>query len=263
VAMSGFLYSVSLVFIALCSVIYFVKPLDVNAMRQFGDISAVAASLFALALMAYALPTFNKRDKQRTGWILLTMGIALYFLGEASWSYIELIMGVEVPFPSIADLFWLLGYIPLFVGLAIIYQRLAVKLTGREKAIFAIFGLVLILFSYVFLFRPIVQSSEISVMEKLLDLVYPTWDIFLAVPALAVLLIYGRGLLGRTWLFIGLGFLFFTAADLLFSYLTWIGKFKTGSLVDLLWIAGYILIAISAINQIRLVQRTRVVQERV
>jgi hypothetical protein len=260
--MNRLLYFVSLVFMAFCSIVYLAKPLDVGAMRQFGDLSAVAASLFALVLMSYALATFSRKDKQRAGWILLTVGIALYFLGEASWGYIELVMGIEVPFPSIADLFWLVAYAPLFAGLLLIYRRLSVKLTAYERAIFVGCGLFLIFISFAFLLRPIIQSTDIGAMEKFLDLAYPTLDIFLALPALAVLLIYGRGLLGRTWLLIGLGFLFFTVADLLFSYLTWTEKFRTGSLVDLLWLAGYVLIAVSAINQIGLVQSARVVQER-
>jgi len=257
--MTRLLYFLAFVFISFCSLIYFLKPLDSGSMHQFGDISAVVASLYALFLMAYALTTFSEKDRQRPGWILLIIGIGLYFLGEASWGYIELIRGIEVPFPSIADLFWLTGYVPLFAGLILIYKRMEVKLARYEKAVFVVLGLLLALIPFWFLLFPIIKSGEASVTEKLLDLAYPGLDIFLALPALAIVLIYGRGLLGRTWLFISLGFLLFTVADLLFSYLTWIEKFKTGSLVDLLWLSGYVMIAVGAIGQIDLVRKARLI----
>lgn len=257
--MTRLLYFVAFVFISLCSLIYFLKPLESGSMRQFGDVSVVAASLYALILLTYALTTFSRKDKQRLGWILLSIGIGLYFLGEASWGYIELIMRIEVPFPSIADLFWLIGYLPLFAGLILIYKGMEVKLARYEKAVFAVLGLLLFFVPFWFLLFPIIKSGEISVTEKLLDLAYPGLDIFLALPALAIVLIYGRGLLGRTWFFISLGFLLFTVADLLFSYLTWIEKYKTGSLVDLLWLSGYIMIAVAAISQIDLVRTTRLI----
>ena len=39
-----------------------------------------------------------------------TVGAFLWLCAEASWAYYREGLGVEVPYPSFADLFWLLGY---------------------------------------------------------------------------------------------------------------------------------------------------------
>jgi len=41
----------------------------------------------------------------------------MWFLGEAIWAGYTLILNVEIPYPSVADVFWLGGYVPFFVAL--------------------------------------------------------------------------------------------------------------------------------------------------
>ncbi|MEM3140892.1 MAG: hypothetical protein QXH15_05485, partial [Nitrososphaerota archaeon] len=46
-------------------------------------------------------------------------GLFLWFIGELAWTLYVLWFSIEIPFPSIADVFYLAGYIPLFMGLFI------------------------------------------------------------------------------------------------------------------------------------------------
>ena len=39
-----------------------------------------------------------------------TMGLILWFIAELSWTYYELGLGIENPYPSPADAIWLAGY---------------------------------------------------------------------------------------------------------------------------------------------------------
>ena len=40
----------------------------------------------------------------------LAIGLGLWFIAEIIWTYFELGLQINTPFPSIADLFWLVGY---------------------------------------------------------------------------------------------------------------------------------------------------------
>ena len=44
----------------------------------------------------------------------LGLALALWFAAEVVWAYYEIVVGVETPFPSLADVLWLAGYIPFF-----------------------------------------------------------------------------------------------------------------------------------------------------
>ena len=42
----------------------------------------------------------------------LAIGISFWFIAEMIWTYYQVGLGIESPFPSVADLFWLIGYLP-------------------------------------------------------------------------------------------------------------------------------------------------------
>ena len=43
--------------------------------------------------------------------------VFLWFLGETGWGIYEIFLHVEVPYPSLADVFYLAGYLPAAVGM--------------------------------------------------------------------------------------------------------------------------------------------------
>ena len=44
-----------------------------------------------------------------------TIGLALWFVAEMSWTYYELGLGIKNPYPSVADAIWLGGIHSLFI----------------------------------------------------------------------------------------------------------------------------------------------------
>lgn len=111
-----------------------------------------------------------------------------------------------------------------------------------------VFGLILVI-SFVFIFLPVILS-KISFVEKLLDLLYPLGDLLILGPALFTLLALRYGVLGRPWTMVLTGFTLMSLADILFSYLTFFEIYQTGHPVDLLWIAGYLIVGLASVNQI-------------
>ena len=107
----------------------FPRPLYV-----LSNTSEAAFSLIPLLLSLYVLRTKTPFIKS-TRWF--AFGFLLWSLGEVTYSIYALFLGIAIPYPSIADLFWLIGYTFILVGMvAFIWPfRIAIKRESLEIAI--------------------------------------------------------------------------------------------------------------------------------
>lgn len=74
--------------------------------------------LEALAAFAAAAFLFKNNVGMKGGGITRPYGLyfiamGCWFTAESIWAVYELVLRVSTPFPSMADLFWLVGYAPL------------------------------------------------------------------------------------------------------------------------------------------------------
>src|SRR5262249_3145550 len=65
---------------------------------------------------------FQAGNPARLGWLLLAAGLLGFTLAQSSLCFYELFLGVAVPFPSIGDVFFLLGY-PLLIASLFVFIR--------------------------------------------------------------------------------------------------------------------------------------------
>lgn len=91
------------------------------------NITLVATSAAAFTLSAIIL--FFSVNAYRKTFLMLFVGLGLWFTAEVTWMYYVQVMKVDVPFPSLADLFYLSGYV--FVG--IFLMQIVKRLTGANK----------------------------------------------------------------------------------------------------------------------------------
>jgi len=181
-------------------------------------------------------------------WLFVSIGLFFWFLGETLWGYYEVFLE-EYPFPSIADVAWLLGYIPFY--LALHHQCSHLKTPIPYKEFFIVF-LITTLYGFisgVLVIGPIVKEVEYPLIEKALTMAYPIADIFLIFCGLIAVSMFKGGRLSRSWLFISLAFLTSGIADTIFSWLEWQGLYELSSpydYVDFLWVASYLFFILGA-----------------
>ena len=232
------------------------------------NVSLLMANLFpnlcslvavvALFLLFNALKTL---DETKAAWLLLMMGVSLYFLGEFTYGYYEIMATIKAPFPSLADGFRLAGYVFLYAGL--VYLLLGFKRAGilfgswkEFVCIGALLGILFCLLSLV-LFIPIITSQTLSSIQKFLNLAYPLGDlmlIFLVLILLRVTTSLGEGAFSLPWKYMIAGFILMGTGDILFSYYTWLGKSNTATYLNLGRNAGYLLLAMSATSQRKIIK---------
>jgi hypothetical protein len=215
----------------------FISPLS-NALFPVVASAAVFSSVFALRKYG------PKLNKFLMVWMCFTVGMTLWFLGELSWAIYTFLLNVEIPYPSIADIFWLGGYIPLLIAL-FVYSRLFVSvLSNRKKALIAAIIIILGVLVSAALIIPIMGVEE-NLAILIIDLAYPLLDIALLSMALVGLAIFQKGGLGKSWLWIILGIMLNVAGDMIFSYTTAQGTYYNGHLSELLFIYGYLFFTIA------------------
>jgi hypothetical protein len=173
----------------------------------------------------------------------LFLGLFLWFLGDATWAIYETTLGVEVPYPSVGDAFYLAGYVPIAVGLL---QFLWAFRAGfdRQRSLAALgISLLAVGLTYAFLIGPLLASSA-DVMTKTFDLAYPVLDSMLVALALFMSVAFRGGKMAGPWFWISIGLILTVLADITFSLGTLQGWYYSGHPIELIQLFGYIGLAL-------------------
>ncbi len=228
---------------------------DEAIITPFNDIALVIVSLIAAVLGYSSAGIFGWKSVEGRIFYILSAGISLYSLGELSWMISEVILGIEIPYPSIADLFWFLGLVTI---IAAVYMKLlsaSIKASiSRSRILISLaVSLTLLSFSLYLVLIPVLVTPESEfeggLIEKFTDLSYPTGEIIMMIGAIGIYAAHRKGTLGLTWglliAYIFISYIF----DALFTYLTWNELYYTGHPIDLLYFGSYLLLILSLKNQ--------------
>ncbi len=225
---------------------------------------AIAALLKIGYLLAGALLAFACRDHLEEGnparpaWALLSAGLFATLAGQLSLAPFQLAAG-ETPFPSVADLFYLLSY-PFLIAAFLAFLRahhesgfstssLAERLS--TVAAVAVGGGVIV----VRMLRPVAASGG-EILDRMLNVAYPVLDLVLLIP-LALLLrmaLRMRGSrVGGVWGLLLVGFVFLAIGDISFAYFL-LGELQLDPYVHATFLLCYALVAGGAYRQLRLLK---------
>jgi len=201
--------------------------------------ASVVTSMFALRKYWEGLGSRLTRV-----WIYFTLGVTSWFLGELIWGIYALALGVEIPYPSIADGFWLIGYIPLFLALTsyLLMFRPAVSKGTLAVASTTVF-IIAIVFSFLFIIPAVVAKEE--TFTRITNVAYPSLDLLLFALSILGLLVFTttrlKGKMDKVWILLNAGILMNVIADSLFSYTTAQEIYYDGHPLELFFHFGYLL----------------------
>jgi diguanylate cyclase (GGDEF)-like protein len=231
------------------AVLLILQPFGSNTLLVITDTSAVFFSGVAAAMSFSAARATE--GHVRKGWPFLCAGTAAWALGELVWGYYEVGLGIEVPFPSLADAVYLSAYPLLLVGMLYLATSSRVMAQLRTVLDAMIVTVVATAPVWVYVLKPIATTSGSTPLETILGLAYPAGDLLLLF-GLSVAALRRQGdQQGNILGLFCLGLLLFLAADMAFALQSTSGAFATGSLVDIGWLSGYCLIAVSAAWQVK------------
>ncbi len=203
------------------------------------------------------MPSGVSADKDKTVLLFLGLGTLSLALGEVSWAYYEVFLGLdEPPYPSIADYFYLASYPFLFISLLSMSRFSGAGVLTRVRAVLDITVVTILAFvpMWFFLIKP-VYTPEAPLTEAIVNGLYPALDVALIIAILINLMGFKRSK-WRAWeIMIAAGFVLTIAADVIFNYFAgqnvYFAASITARLLDLLWMASYFLFFLAALFSIK------------
>jgi hypothetical protein len=209
------------------------------------DISDIVMTLAAtIASLSCALTGRRHAGGMRAFWWLLAAACASWATGEAIWSWYEVVRGVEVPYPSWADIGYLIGT-PLAVA-AFACHPAARTRTHRHSLLPLLDGFAaataLLFVSWTLVLSPLWGQNGGMSLGDLIAVAYPFGDVvvlFLIVLALRNLPSGNRPATGLLLT----GLLVMAVTDSAYTYLAQMGAYSSGDLIDAGWLFAYLAIA--------------------
>jgi hypothetical protein len=224
-------------------------PLFAAWVSDIGELLVVGAAAVLVFLTAGA---YGRGEPGRRQWGLIAAGVTVFWLGEAVYAYYDLALRVVPPYPGLPDLFYVPEYPLMAAGLvlaALAYGALAPS--RRPLVMSALLTVVLGVALWVFLLQGLLADSSVSAAEKALSMFYPLGDLVLLVaPALFIALVlgsFGGARLAMPWRIMAAGIALLGVTDSLYSYMTQIETYVSGSWIDWGWPLGFLLIGIAAL----------------
>src|SRR5215204_2748340 len=184
---------------------------------------------------------------QRWAPVLLGLGILSWVLGQAIFTYYEWVLGQPPPLPSIADVGYLSVYPFLLLGILLLPAR-PIPVASRTRI--ALDGLMImtgaVTFSWYFILGPVMQQGSETILAKAVSSAYPLADIVL----IACLIILASRPEEHTLLpavsLLALGLTLIVVADSNFAYWSLHDAYATGTIPDVGWSLGYMLVGLGA-----------------
>jgi serine phosphatase RsbU (regulator of sigma subunit) len=184
---------------------------------------------------------------QRLAPVLLGMGILCYVLGQMYFTFYDLVLEQIPPFPSIADVGYLMEYPFFLLGILLLPAR---PIPVASRARIALDGLMImtaaLTFSWYFILGPVIQQGGGTVLAKAISAAYPLADIVLIACLLILALRPGEHALRVAAYLLALGLLFVVVLDSIYGYQTLNDLYVTGTILDVGWPLAYMLIGLGA-----------------
>lgn len=209
-----------------------------------GDFGLSAAAL--VAAVSCFLFARSADNRFRPAWLLFSLSSLMAAAGNAVWGWYECVREVEVPSPSLADLFFLCFAPPAIVGLLVLAKR-PVTRAGWVCLVLDswLIGGSLLTLSWSLALAHTAHLADVegaSVARAALSLAYPLLDIVLVSMVLA--LHFRRSSVNRAAVNTAIAALALTVlCDALFTSPLLRQTYQSGQLLDAGWFAGSLLLA--------------------
>jgi signal transduction histidine kinase len=205
---------------------------------------AFSAGGAGLVIIAAAL---RLRGRARNAWIMIGLGVLCWGIGETVWTVQSLTTG-EIPYPGPADVFYVLGYPILLLGVIALpylrpgrYERLRLTIDAAAGA----FSLIVVMW-VVYLDQVVSLSGEQGTVEMALNLFYPFGDVLLATALMILAMRRSEQRLDKRIVLLAAGVALTTAADVVFSLQVAAGTYVEWGWLDGVWLISYAAFALIA-----------------
>lgn len=247
-------YKVVLTFLLILDVVSWLFARSGYFMDLYRQFNASIFVAFGSVSLLHEIVNYIYSRKWHAGTLFLTFALISWGIGELLWYYFSVSVGMELPYPSFADIGYSLFYPLITIGLVIIINKVRNVYTPK----IALWGLIGSAFFILLYYLMITRGRFLFVnhpdfYKAFFDITYLIWD--------AVVLVVFITLVGNIFrysmmkhfslpatLIVGAGIFIMLFADLLFSYQTDSGTYQEISFIDLIYLSSAYLVAFGTIR---------------
>jgi diguanylate cyclase (GGDEF)-like protein len=210
-----------------------------------GDWPVIAYPMFvSAAAVTILIATLRLRPVRWLAWLAIAVGLTLWAVGDIAFSILSLTYA-EVPYPSVADVAYLLGYVGLTGGTLGLLRG---RTTGGHRT--PLIDAAIVTAGATAAFWVVIMVPSISGATGPLaigvSLAYPSADLVLFLVGLSALLGGGAPPRFLQLLIAGLAFCF--VSDVVYAVALLDGTYSFGDPVDVGWILAVLLLAVAALH---------------
>ncbi|QFU90797.1 diguanylate cyclase [Amycolatopsis sp. YIM 10] len=213
-----------------------------------GGPPALRVTLYCLvsasAAAAVLLGCVRNRPRSWLPWMLLGLSQVIYAAADANFYVTHFILRITT-FPAVADVLYLSHYPLVVAGLVLLIRR---RNSGRDVPSLldaALLAVVAGMLSWLYLIGPQAEADS-PVLVKVASVAYPMMD--LAMFAVAVRLILGRGRRNTAFVLLSTNLLAFFAADSVYVFQQLNQTYAAGNFLDAFWLSGNLALGAAALH---------------
>ncbi len=223
------------------------------------DLIIVISAGMAVYFGIKAAKKTGVQTPQGKAFLYLSAGIFLWFIAEIIWFIYDIAID-SFPLVSPADIFWIMGYPLMFMGLFVALKAIK-RIIKKDTIIISlvIFASILAIIS-IYIIYPVLTYEEYSFAEKVVTIVYPIGDLIVLLGAILITVSMIGGVIVKPWLYITWGIIMYVISDSVYSYVTWNEAYYIltsasqwiSGFIDITYYLSYILMAVGFYEQIAL-----------
>lgn len=189
---------------------------------------------------------FNSSQK-RYFWLFISLGTFSYVSSNIIWIY-ELLAIHTVHFSDTSYVIWLVAYVFYLTGLLWI-TRILGKNYSNSPYMFniTIFLITALSVSIHYLIKPILSLNE-PLIIKLVSLAYPIVSIGILCASTFLYYLLQVSREKSISLFIIIGFFLQFLADSMFAYVSYVGSYQAGTIIDFIWMVSLLCIGLAGLQ---------------
>jgi hypothetical protein len=208
-----------------------------NGELQFGSITYGLGALISGIFALYVSKRYRGSEVFGATYAALGIGLLFLFVGDATYIFYEFVLE-EDPYPSIADVFFILYY-PFTAYHLIRNIRYFQKDFSLSLKLF-VPGLTLaIVFIFAFISFDEIEGHSFDFYFGLIFVFGSSLILSLAILGVTV---FRRSILGVAWLLLALGIFLFTFADVWYYYLELVDGYSDSHFIVTLWLTSNMII---------------------
>ncbi len=218
-----------------------------------GNLTYIPTAGTLLVLSLLILARFGTTGHHGVAWFSFAAYAISLFIAEMLWVVQELYLQID-PFPSAADIFYLISYPFLLMFYVSYLQPVKSAITKKTIAASLVFSVGILIPS---LYLALGPSTDADLFDIILGTIYPVFDAMVLIPALIGVSLFFKGRVNLLWTLFCLGTISTFVADSAFLFAQNEDSYYTGNPMEIPYYWNYVLLSFGVGSHLVLFQKSK------